>query len=121
METSLFYEEKYIQVINACLRLHNCIVDWEDDKEVTATITLEQMVFNDNYSRFLFLNPNIENYGVQGSDEEPQLPGRPTTNESYLCQAGINIHSGITSKVKENNYTRSKSNWYRDNNHFINT
>ena len=60
-----------IQVIDACLQLNNFMVDYrEDNKEVTAAISLERMVFKDDYDRFLSLNPNMENYGVQGDSEE---------------------------------------------------
>ena len=111
-----------IQVIDACLWLHNFIVDfWEDNKEVTAAISLERMVFKDDYSRFLSLKPTIENYGVQGDSEEDQLRGRPTTAKSQPCQKGIDICNDITSNVKENYYTHPKSNWYRDNNRFVET
>ena len=79
------------------------------------------MMFNDDYDRFLSLNPIIEYYGLQGGNEEPQSPGRPATSESHSRQAGIDICINITSKVKENNYTHPKTNWYRDNNCFVNT
>ena len=63
----------------------------------------------------------MENYSVQGDSEEPQLSGRPTTDESQSRQTEINIRNDITSKFKENNYTYPKSNWYRENNRFVNT
>ena len=72
-----------IHVIDACLGLHNFIVDyWEDNKEVTAAITLERVIFKDDYDRFLSLNRNMENYGVQGDSEEAKSGGRPTIDES---------------------------------------
>ena len=56
-----------IQVIDACLRLYNFIVDYrEDNREVTAAIALERMVFTDDYNWFLSLHPNMEFYGVLG-------------------------------------------------------
>ena len=98
------------------------IVDyWEDNKEVTAAISQERMVFKDDYDRFLSLNPNMNNYGVQGDIEENQLRGRPTIDKTQCRQKGIDIRNNITSKVKESNYSRPKSNWYRDNNCFIDT
>ena len=58
-----FTVKNKIQVIDACIRLHNVFVDnREDNKEVTVEIELEQMIFNDDYERFLSLNPNIDNY-----------------------------------------------------------
>ena len=79
-----------IQVIDACLRLHNFIVDYrEDNKEVTAAIALERMVFKDDYDRFLSINPRVENYGVQGDSEEAKSGGRPSVDESQSRQTGI--------------------------------
>ena len=111
-----------IHVIDACLRLHNFIVDYqEDNKEVTAAILLERMSFKDDHDMFLSLNPNMNNYGVQGDIEENQLCGHPTTDKSQSRQKENDICNDITSRVKEINYTRPKSNWYRDNNHFVDT
>ena len=109
-----------VQIIDACLRLHNFIVDYrEDNKEVTASISLERMVFKDDYDRFLSLNQPMNNYGVHNDNELNQLAGRPTTAESQSQQKGIDIRNDIASTVKENNYKRPKSNWYRDNNHIV--
>ena len=66
------------------------IVDYrEDNKEVTAAISLKRMVFKDDYDRFLSLNPNMENYGVQGDGEEAKSGGRPITDESQSRQRGL--------------------------------
>ena len=111
-----------IQVIDACLQLNNFIVDYrEDNKEVTAAIALERMGFKDDYNRILSINPTLENYGVQGDSEEAKSGGRPSIDECQSLKTEIEIHNNITSNVKENNYTRPKSNWYRDNNHFVAT
>ena len=117
-----FIMRSNIQVIDVCLRLRNFIVDYrEDNKEVTTAIALERMVFKDDYDRCLSINPTLENYGVQGDSEEAKSGRRPSIDESQCRKTGIEIRNGITSNVKENNYKRPKSNWYRDNNCFVAT
>ena len=117
-----FYYEKLHTSYWRMFTLHNFIVDYQvDNKEVTTSISLERMVFKDDHDRFLSLNPNIDNYGVQGDIEENQLRGCPTTNKLQSRQTRIDIRNDITSEVKETNHTRPKSNWYRDNNHFVDT
>ena len=111
-----------IQIIDACLRLHNFIVDYrEDNKEVTAAISLERMVFKDDYDRFLSINPTLENYGIQGDSLEAKSAGRPSIDESQCRKTGIEICNDITSSIKESNYTRPISNWYRVKNCFVAT
>jgi len=47
------------QVIDACLRLHNLIVDFrEENQELTAMQLLEKEVFQEESIRFLSLNPD---------------------------------------------------------------
>ena len=93
----------------------------EDNKEVTAAIALERMVFNDDYDKFLSINPTLESYGVQGDSKEEKYAGRPSIDESQSRKTGIEICNDITSNIKEINYTRPKSNCYRDNNRFVTT
>ena len=110
-----------IQIIDACLRLHNFIVDFrEDNRQRTALEELDKVVFEDDCRRFRAVNLDLENYGVFGGDDEPQIRGRPTNNESISRKAGFDIRSGITSEVKRNKYTRPKANWFRENNRFLN-
>ena len=60
-----------IKVIDACLRMHNFIVDFRTrDKEITKMELLEKMVFNKEYLRYLQTEPKSCFVGVNGGEEE---------------------------------------------------
>ena len=62
-----------LQVIDACLRLHNFIIDCrEESKQTTELDDLERGVFNDDTRRFSSVHPGFS-CGVQGAHEEDAL------------------------------------------------
>ena len=108
-----------IQIIDACFRLHNFIVDYrEDNLQTTRLQQLEKVVFEDDYNNFLVSHPDISNYGIMDGHDELQQRGRPTVDERASRKVGLEIRNEIVSEVKKNNYTRPKPNWYRNNNRF---
>ena len=116
-----FTMKNNIQIIDACLRLHNFIVDFrEDNRQRTAVEELDKVVFEDDCQRFRAVNPDLEDYGVFGGHYKPQARGRPTNNESVSRKAGLDIRNAVTSEVKRNNYTQPKANWFRENNRLLN-
>lgn len=67
------------QVIDACLRLHKFIVDFQEvNQKLTAMQLLEKEIFPEDSIRFLSLNLDLENNGVFSAKQEIQLDGRPT-------------------------------------------
>ena len=59
------------QIINACLRLHNFIVDLrEENQELTAMQLSEKEVFQEDSIQFLSLNPDLQHNGVIGAEQE---------------------------------------------------
>ena len=58
-----FTMKNNIQIIDACLRLHNFIVDFrEDNRQQTAVEELDKVVFEDDCRWFRAVNPDLENY-----------------------------------------------------------
>ena len=91
-----------IQVIDACIRLHNFIVDFrEENKRKTPLEELEKVLFDKDYVLFLSLNPEIDNFGILGGDNKIRPKVRPKKHESKSCKAGGEIRNHITSKVRE--------------------
>ena len=119
MEPLGFALRNSIQIIDACFRLHNFIVDYrEDNLQTTPLQQLEKVVFEDDYKNFLVSHPDISNYGIMDGHDELQQRGRPTVDETESRKVGLEIRNEIVSEVEKNNYTRPKPNWYRNNNRF---
>ena len=105
VETTLIYFEQQYPSIDACIRLHNFIVDFrEENKKQTPLEELEKVLFDKDCILFLSLNPEIDNFGVRGSDNGIQFVGRPTKRESESHKAGGEIRNQITSEVRESKY-----------------
>ena len=100
-----------IQVIDACIRLHNFIVGFcEENKEQTPLEELEKVLFDKDYVLFLSLNPEIDNFGVLGGDNEIRPKGKPKKHESESRKAGGEIRNHITSEVRESKNVQPKAN-----------
>ena len=109
------------QVIDACLRLHNFIVDFrEENQELTAMQLLEKEVFQEDSIRFLSLNPDLQNNGVIGAEQETQLGGRPTNNDVLCRTTGVDIRNTMKTRIEQQRFVRPPANWYRENNRFLN-
>ena len=109
------------QVIDACLRLHNFIVDFrEENQELTAMKILEKEVFQEDSIQFLSLNPDLQHNGVIGAKQETQPGGRPTNNDVLCRSTGVDIRNTMKTRIEQQRFVRPPANWYRENNRFLN-
>jgi hypothetical protein len=118
------------QIIDACFRLHNFIVDHrEEHRCVSGLEELEQIVFDDDYRRFLAWNPDLGDYGVYGGDDEqhlddsgqPFIPrGRPPIEETLSREAGMSIRNDLCENIARLGRVRPNVNWFRKNNRTLN-
>ena len=121
VEATLIFMKHNTQVIDACLRLHNFIVDFrEENQELTAMQLLEKEVFQEDSIRFLSLNPDLQNNGVIGAEQETQLGGRPTNNDVLCRSTGVDIRNTMKTRIEQQRFVRPPANWYRENNRFLN-
>ena len=109
------------QVIDACLRLHNFIVDFrEDNEELTAMQELEKEVFQEDSIRFLSMNPDNENNGVFGAEQETtQIGGRPNNDEILCRSSSVDIRNTMNNRIEQHRFICPPTNWYGENNRFL--
>ena len=119
-----------IQVIDACLRLHNFIVDYRQEKERESVLDeLERSVFNEDSRRFLAVNPGYRANGVHEAHGEDLLDengarviacgGRPSTDDVACREAGVEIRESISSFVANKKERGPQINWFRENNRVL--
>ena len=115
------------QVIDACFRLHNFIVDFRDkNQKPTAFDELETRIFHDEYERFLAQRSSTDGFGVDLANDEQILDnngepmrntrGRPLREETLSREAGVEIRNDVCENIKQLKLSRPKSNYYRLNN-----
>lgn len=118
-----------LKVIDACLRLHNFIVDFrEAEKEVSPLEELERLVFDEDCRRFMAVNPDLDHYGVDGGEDDPMLDedgnpdrgGRPFLQDTLSRQAGLAVRTAISNEIGRRRCERPRVNWFRKDNRFIN-
>ena len=119
-----------IQVIDACLRLHNFIVDYRQEKERESVLDeLERSVFNEDSRRFLAVNPGHRANGAHEAHGEDLLDengarviacgGRPSTDDVACREAGVEIRESISSFIANKKERRPQINWFRENNRVL--
>ena len=126
LQFSLFLNCK---VIDACMRLHNFIVDFrEAQHNSSASTEIDRAVFDDDCRRFLatILESGDEVFdgGVHGGeleirrneDFETLQGGRPKRNEADSEKVGKRFRDSIRDEITRQRLVRPQSNWYRINN-----
>ena len=111
-----------IRVIDACMRLHNFIVDYREANG--ADNNADKSIFDEDCRRFLATQSNVRSVGVHGGEDEirldangnPCLGGRPTNIEAETTREGKTIREKIKAYITREERTRPQSNWYRENN-----
>lgn len=114
-----------MEVIDACMRLHNFIVDFREEQRYGLD-TMEHSVFDDDCRRFLAIHPAVD-AGVHGGEEDDRLDvegnklvgGRPNKEESESNKYGKNLRQMLCNHIRDENLTRPRSNWFRENNRVI--
>lgn len=109
-------------VIDACMRLHNFIVDFREDS--AAELALDRSVFDDDCRRFLAVTPSDTEGGVHGGEEDLRLDsngnmyagGRPTKDESAATKCGEKLRDELKKSIEDQGLKRPPTNWYKLNN-----
>ena len=109
-------------VIDACMRLHNFIVDFRE--ATNSCETMERSVFDDDNRRFLAASSSLEVGGVHGGEEDIRRDangnihtgGRPTKAETASTAYGRYWRLSICDEIARRKLERPRSNWYRVNN-----
>ena len=110
-----------LQVIDACLKLHNFIIDYRESKlEPTDLDKLDKIVFTTDYLNYLRYRPGYEFIGVDGGEDLVKKGGRPLKEENRSHLIGKNIRMALRNKVSSMGRKRPKINWYRQHNRFLN-
>ena len=119
------------KVIDACMRLHNFIVDFRDEHLSQSgsrdSLEMDRMVFSDEMRRFLSINLNEENeevLGVHGGEKEiwrndefePSQGGRPRTADKECEKVGRVWRDKIRDEITRQQLVRPRTNWFRVNN-----
>ena len=111
------------QIIDACMRLHNFIVDHRP-----STLSLDNFdrdLFEDECRRFFHENPMDE--GVYGGESDccldangnPLRGGRRPRIEVTLAEMGKNWRDEHRDEIARRGLSRPRSNWYRDRNRVV--
>ena len=105
------------KIIDACLRLHNFIVD---HRESTAMDLIDKSVFDDECRRAFAVSVDIE--GVMGGefdvcrklDGSIDRGGRPTTTDAQLTALGKQWRDKYRDEISRRQNVRPRNNWYRE-------
>ena len=107
-----------IQIIDACMRLHNFIIDHRPSS--LSLDNIDRDVFDDECRRFFYENPAEE--GVFGGESDPRLDargGRPLRIDTTLAELGRNWRDENRDDIARQGLSRPPSNWFRDRNRLI--
>jgi len=112
-------------VIDACMRLHNFIVDFRE--KTNSPDNIDRGVFDDDCRRYLAVNPDIEEGGVHGGEEDTRqdangnrlVGGRPSNAETLSTKNGRICRDAHCDEIARVRFVRPKSNWYRVNNRVL--
>jgi hypothetical protein len=118
------------QVIDACMRLHNFIVDFREEHEPSSTgiSAVDKNVFTEDCRRFMAGQSGVGRVGVHGGEREVRRNedgtvfqgGRPSQIESQTTKEGKDFRDRLRDFISYEGGVRPRSNWYRENNRFLN-
>jgi hypothetical protein len=112
------------RVIDACLRLHNFIVDYRlqnSGNGVSDHHLSELNMHREDIARARAEDPNGA-HGVYGGEAERRFEvrrGRPLLQETEANNAGKQTRDGIRDEISMGSWVRPSSNWYREDNRTI--
>ena len=105
-----------VNVIDACMRLHNFIVDWREGEHCRSSDVDEKDIFDDDHRRFMAAFPEVEMIGVHGGEEEEREGrGRPTNLDRELTAFGRTVRQTLCDDVESKKLVRPRVNWFREN------
>ena len=111
-------------VIDACMRLHNFIVD--NRNEGCEMDPVDRQVFDDDARRYFSVHPNNEE-GVHGGEDDVRRDengnilrgGRPPTSEALSTETGKVWRDKHRDEIARRGLARPISNWYRERNRIV--
>eukprot|EP00804_Cyclotella_cryptica_P030660 CCRYP_015674-RA/>CCRYP_015674-RA protein AED:0.26 eAED:0.14 QI:0/0/0/1/0/0/3/0/311 len=110
-----------IAFIDACMRLHNFIIDFRESNMFTTSFDhLDKDVFDEDCRKFLQSNMDVCSVGVHGGDEDERrdergnrfVSGRPLSAETEAREKGMAMRNAIWDEPVRTNFTRPPSNFY---------
>ena len=109
-----------VNIIDACMRLHNFIVDWRNNDHFQSSNIDERSIFDEDHRRFMSAFPDLEAVGVQGGEnEEKRNRGRPTNEDKEIRDLGLKIRQTVCNDIVSRKLVRPKLNWFRCNNRVL--
>lgn len=110
-----------VNVIDACIRLHNFIVDWREEHFCGTEVDMgERDIFEEDHRRFMVAYPSFEAGGVHGGEEEGAVTrGRPTNLAKEITDFGRMVRQTISEAIKDKKLVRPKCNWFRAHNRVL--
>ena len=111
------------KIIDACMRLHNFIVEHRND-ELSFRQSLDFEIFDDDCRRFYAVNPFLDNEGVYRGEEDVRrnedgsilMGGRPNWAEAVSTDIGKDWRNRHRDEIRIQGLVRPSRNWYRANN-----
>jgi len=112
-----------MRIIDACIRLHNFIVDFREECGDQESDT-ERSLFDEDCRRFMAAQSHGCSVGVQGGEDDirrdsngnPSVGGRPFNAELMTTREGKSIRDSIRDYISAEERVRPPSNWYREKN-----
>jgi hypothetical protein len=112
------------KIIDACMRLHNFIVEHRNEDESIFRKTIDFEIFDDDCRRFYAVNAFENNEGVYGGEEDVRRNsngdimrgGQPTQCELTCADVGRKWRDQHRNEISRQGLVRPNKNWYRINN-----
>jgi hypothetical protein len=112
------------RIIDACMRLHNLIVEHRMDDESIFRDSVDFEIFDDDCRRFYAVNPFMNHEGVYGGEEDVRRNndgsiyrgGRPILVESICTEYGKQWRNNHRDDIRRQGLVRPSTNWFRTNN-----
>jgi hypothetical protein len=111
-----------INIIDACMRLHNFIVDWREEHRANFEVdSVEREIFEEDHRRYMAAYPTFDATGVHGSEEEERVDGRgrPSNFTKEITEFGRKVRQTISDDIKDKRLVRPKCNWFRAHNRVL--
>ena len=112
------------KIIDACMLLHNFIVEQRNEDDSLFTETMDFEIFDDECRRFYAVHPFRDNEGVYGGEQDVRRNldgcifqgGRPARTESNCAAVGKLWRDRHRDEIARQGLVRPSTNWYRSNN-----
>ena len=119
-----FKLEKIIRVIDACMRLHNFIIDFCLNNELPTTSEyIDRKIFDEDCRRFLASSIDTTYFGIQGGEDGVKMNaygkifsgGKPFPEDLISNKKGEKLRNFLCNEIKRRKNLRQIANCYRKN------